>query len=137
MDSKSILFPSQASAWRSNWLKIWSFCNTPNCHLFECFFFFLFYFCSLYLSLSPQEKNPKTIPAKVMVTLPFAFRYYYKFIVNGQWKHSTASPSERDESGNVNNIIVIGETASVRPSVQHQQKVCSQSIFAFLHFDPI
>ncbi|XP_027349971.1 phosphoglucan phosphatase LSF1, chloroplastic [Abrus precatorius] len=49
-------------------------------------------------------------------------KYYYKFIVNGQWKHSTASPAERDERGNVNNIIVIGETASVLPSVQHQQK---------------
>lgn len=65
------------------------------------------------------------------VTSPFAFRYYYKFIVNGQWKHSTSSPAERDDSGNVNNIIMIGETASVRPSVQHQQKVCSLSTFAF------
>lgn len=68
------------------------------------------------------------------VTSPFAFRYYYKFIVNGQWKHSTSSPAERDESGNVNNIIMIGETASVRPSVQHQQKVCPLSVFAFWYF---
>ena len=59
----------------------------------------------------------------------FAIRYYYKFIVNGQWKHSTASPAERDDRGNVNNIIVIGETASVRPSVQHQQKVRSYQFF--------
>ncbi|CAI8612317.1 unnamed protein product [Vicia faba] len=58
---------------------------------------------------------------EVEVKLPQG-KYYYKFIVNGQWKHSTSSPSERDESGNVNNIIVIGETACVRPSVQHQQK---------------
>ncbi|KAH1205194.1 Phosphoglucan phosphatase LSF1, chloroplastic [Glycine soja] len=58
---------------------------------------------------------------EVEVKLPQG-KYYYKFIVNGQWKHSTASPAERDDKGNVNNIIVIGETASVRPSVQHQQK---------------
>ncbi|KAM1239269.1 hypothetical protein ACFX2J_044734 [Malus domestica] len=48
--------------------------------------------------------------------------YYYKFIVNGNWRHSTLSPSERDGSGNVNNIIIIGDTASVRPSVQQPQK---------------
>ncbi|XP_059451551.1 phosphoglucan phosphatase LSF1, chloroplastic isoform X4 [Corylus avellana] len=48
-------------------------------------------------------------------------KYYYKYIINGQWRHSTASPSERDERGNVNNVIVIGDTASIRPSV-HQQK---------------
>ena len=56
------------------------------------------------------------------------FRYYYKYIVNGQWCHSTASPAERDESGNVNNVIVIGDTASVRPIVQQQKKV---SVFLF------
>ncbi|XP_068336942.1 phosphoglucan phosphatase LSF1, chloroplastic-like [Pyrus communis] len=49
-------------------------------------------------------------------------KYYYKFIVNGNWRHSTLSPSERDGSGNVNNIIIIGDTASARPSVQHPQK---------------
>lgn len=49
-------------------------------------------------------------------------KYYYKFIVNGQWRHSTSSPAERDNSGNVNNVIIIGDTASVRPSVQQQQK---------------
>lgn len=49
-------------------------------------------------------------------------KYYYKFIVNGQWKHSNSSPAERDDRGNVNNVIVIGDTASVRPSVKHQQK---------------
>ncbi|MED6120828.1 Phosphoglucan phosphatase lsf1, chloroplastic [Stylosanthes scabra] len=58
---------------------------------------------------------------EVEVKLPQG-KYYYKFIVNGQWKHSTASPAERDDRGNVNNIIAIGETASIRPSVQHQQK---------------
>ncbi|KAM1543263.1 hypothetical protein ACFX15_012447 [Malus domestica] len=40
-------------------------------------------------------------------------RYYYKFIVNGDWQLSTSSPSERDGSGNVNNIIIVGDTASV------------------------
>ncbi|KAK4272102.1 hypothetical protein QN277_020701 [Acacia crassicarpa] len=49
-------------------------------------------------------------------------KYYYKFIVDGNWRHSTASPAERDDSGNVNNVIVIGDTASVMPSVQHQPK---------------
>ncbi|XP_062151376.1 phosphoglucan phosphatase LSF1, chloroplastic isoform X2 [Alnus glutinosa] len=48
-------------------------------------------------------------------------KYYYKYIINGQWKHSTASPAERDERGNLNNVIVIGDTASIRPTV-HQQK---------------
>ncbi|KAF7801510.1 phosphoglucan phosphatase LSF1, chloroplastic [Senna tora] len=58
---------------------------------------------------------------EVEVKLPQG-KYYYKFIVNGQWRHSTSSPSERDERGNVNNVIVIGDTANVRPSIQHQQK---------------
>ncbi|KAH9604324.1 hypothetical protein KSS87_011724 [Heliosperma pusillum] len=49
-------------------------------------------------------------------------KYYYKYIVNGQWKHSTASPTERDDRGNVNNIIEIGDVASVRPSVRQQKK---------------
>ncbi|KAE9449128.1 hypothetical protein C3L33_18966, partial [Rhododendron williamsianum] len=49
-------------------------------------------------------------------------KYYYKFITNGQWRHSTASPTERDDSGNVNNLIVVGNTASVRPSIQQQKK---------------
>uniref|UniRef100_A0A9I9CXR6 Phosphoglucan phosphatase LSF1, chloroplastic n=2 Tax=Cucumis melo TaxID=3656 RepID=A0A9I9CXR6_CUCME len=49
-------------------------------------------------------------------------KYYYKYITNGQWRHSTSSPAERDERGNVNNVIVIGDTASVRPSVQPQKK---------------
>ncbi|KAK4603672.1 hypothetical protein RGQ29_012260 [Quercus rubra] len=49
-------------------------------------------------------------------------KYYYKFIINGQWRHSTSSPAERDGSGNLNNVIVIGDIASVRPSVQQQKK---------------
>lgn len=49
-------------------------------------------------------------------------KYYYKYITNGQWRHSTSSPAERDDRGNVNNVIVIGDTASVRPSVQPQKK---------------
>jgi len=50
-------------------------------------------------------------------------KYYYKYIVNGQWKHSNTSPTERDERGNTNNIIIIGDTANVRPSLQHPKKV--------------
>ncbi|PSS30383.1 Phosphoglucan phosphatase [Actinidia chinensis var. chinensis] len=49
-------------------------------------------------------------------------KYYYKFIISGQWRHSTSSPTERDERGNVNNLIVVGDIASVRPSVQQQKK---------------
>ncbi|KAH7845876.1 hypothetical protein Vadar_006923 [Vaccinium darrowii] len=49
-------------------------------------------------------------------------KYYYKFISNGQWRHSTASPTERDERGNVNNLIEVGDIASVRPSIQQQKK---------------
>ncbi|CAI9780629.1 unnamed protein product [Fraxinus pennsylvanica] len=49
-------------------------------------------------------------------------KYYYKYITNGQWRHSTASPTERDQSGNMNNVIVVGDTASVRPLVQDQKK---------------
>ncbi|CAH9088107.1 unnamed protein product [Cuscuta epithymum] len=49
-------------------------------------------------------------------------KYYYKYIINGQWRHSTSSPTERDESGNVNNVIVVGDIASVRPSMQQQMK---------------
>lgn len=49
-------------------------------------------------------------------------KYYYKFITNGQWRHSTASPTERDDKGNVNNLIVVGDTASVKPSIQQQKK---------------
>ncbi|KAL3624246.1 Phosphoglucan phosphatase lsf1, chloroplastic [Castilleja foliolosa] len=48
--------------------------------------------------------------------------YYYKFITNGDWRHSTSSPTERDDSGNVNNVIVVGDTASVKPIVQPQKK---------------
>uniref|UniRef100_A0A7N0U9C3 Phosphoglucan phosphatase LSF1, chloroplastic n=1 Tax=Kalanchoe fedtschenkoi TaxID=63787 RepID=A0A7N0U9C3_KALFE len=49
-------------------------------------------------------------------------KYYYKFITNGQWRHSTSSPTERDDRGNVNNVIVIGDTASVRPSINQPKK---------------
>ncbi|KAI4350692.1 hypothetical protein L6164_005122 [Bauhinia variegata] len=58
---------------------------------------------------------------EVEVKLPQG-KYYYKFIVNEQWRHSPNSPVERDERGNVNNVIVIGDTASVRPLVLPQEK---------------
>ncbi|KAJ9135319.1 hypothetical protein P3X46_032520 [Hevea brasiliensis] len=58
---------------------------------------------------------------EVEVRLPQG-KYYYKYIINGQWRHSTASPTERDERGNINNVIVVSDTASVRPSIQQQKK---------------
>ncbi|KAM7509130.1 hypothetical protein LguiA_019583 [Lonicera macranthoides] len=58
---------------------------------------------------------------EVEVRLPQGM-YYYKFIIGGQWRHSTSSPTERDESGNLNNVIVVGDIASVRPTVQQQKK---------------
>ncbi|XP_057983945.1 phosphoglucan phosphatase LSF1, chloroplastic isoform X2 [Malania oleifera] len=57
---------------------------------------------------------------EVEVRLPQG-KYYYKFIANGQWRHSTASPTERDERGNINNVIFVGDTASVRPSTEQQK----------------
>ncbi|XP_071738987.1 phosphoglucan phosphatase LSF1, chloroplastic [Rutidosis leptorrhynchoides] len=49
-------------------------------------------------------------------------KYYYKFIVNGDWRHSPSSPTERDDRGNVNNILEVGDTASVRPSIKQPKK---------------
>ncbi|KAH6791063.1 hypothetical protein C2S51_006069 [Perilla frutescens var. frutescens] len=58
---------------------------------------------------------------EVEIRLPQG-KYYYKFITNGNWRHSTASPTERDERGNMNNVIVVGDTASVKPTIQPQKK---------------
>ncbi|KAL9261296.1 Phosphoglucan phosphatase LSF1, chloroplastic-like protein [Drosera capensis] len=55
-------------------------------------------------------------------------KYYYKYIVNGQWRHSTASPTERDERGNVNNVIAAGDTASIRPSDVNIVKVIERPL---------
>lgn len=33
--------------------------------------------------------------------------FQYKFIVDGNWKHSPALPTERDQHGNLNNIVVV------------------------------
>ncbi|MCD7473596.1 Phosphoglucan phosphatase lsf1, chloroplastic [Datura stramonium] len=49
-------------------------------------------------------------------------KYLYKYIISGNWRHSTTSPTERDERGNLNNVIVVGDVASVRPSIQQQKK---------------
>ncbi|CAN1182796.1 Phosphoglucan phosphatase LSF1, chloroplastic [Linum perenne] len=49
-------------------------------------------------------------------------KYYYKYIINGDWRHSTYSPTERDESGNLNNVLVLGEPASIRHTVKQNQK---------------
>ncbi|XP_074585789.1 phosphoglucan phosphatase LSF1, chloroplastic [Curcuma longa] len=48
-------------------------------------------------------------------------KYHYKFIVNGQWRHSTALPVESDERGNVNNVIRVGDVARIRPAPSHLQ----------------
>ncbi|CAN8290258.1 unnamed protein product [Cochlearia groenlandica] len=49
-------------------------------------------------------------------------KYYYKYIINGDWRHSNNSPTERDDRGNTNNIIVVGDVASVRPTIQQPRK---------------
>ena len=67
----------------------------------------------------------------VECNMSIVFRYYYKFIINGQWRHSTASPIERDEREKVNNVIMIGDIASVKPFVQQQKKV---SVLCFGYF---
>ncbi|MQM13787.1 hypothetical protein Taro_046716 [Colocasia esculenta] len=35
-------------------------------------------------------------------------KYSYKFIVGGQWRHSTSLSTESDQSGNINNVIQVG-----------------------------
>lgn len=64
----------------------------------------------------------------------YHLRYYYKFIIGGQWRHSTASPTERDERGNLNNIIVVGDTASVRPTARQEKKVYLLYVNSFLYY---
>ncbi|KAF0898887.1 hypothetical protein E2562_012600 [Oryza meyeriana var. granulata] len=48
-------------------------------------------------------------------------KYYYKFIVGGQWRHSTSLPTETDEHGNVNNVIRVGDIARIRPAPSQLQ----------------
>uniref|UniRef100_A0A0E0LUG8 Uncharacterized protein n=1 Tax=Oryza punctata TaxID=4537 RepID=A0A0E0LUG8_ORYPU len=48
-------------------------------------------------------------------------KYYYKFIVGGQWRHSTSLPTETDERGNVNNVIRVGDIARIRPAPSQLQ----------------
>lgn len=40
----------------------------------------------------------------VMKVLPSGV-YHYRFIVDGQWRHATDLPSERDDTGNVFNVL--------------------------------
>ncbi|KFK37617.1 hypothetical protein AALP_AA3G006400 [Arabis alpina] len=49
-------------------------------------------------------------------------KYYYKYIINGDWRHSSISPTERDDRGNTNNIIVVGDVANIRPTIQEPRK---------------
>lgn len=46
-------------------------------------------------------------------------KFYYKFIIGGQWRHSTSLPTEHDERGNINNVIRVGDIAQIRPSPAH------------------
>lgn len=39
-------------------------------------------------------------------------RYMYKFIVGGHWRHSHNLPIDKDQWGNTNNVIQIGDVAS-------------------------
>ncbi|KAM0904555.1 hypothetical protein ACQ4PT_017085 [Festuca glaucescens] len=48
-------------------------------------------------------------------------KYYYKFIVGGNWRHSTSLPSETDEHGNVNNVIRVGDIARILPAPSQLQ----------------
>ncbi|VAH23714.1 unnamed protein product [Triticum turgidum subsp. durum] len=48
-------------------------------------------------------------------------KYYYKFIVGGNWRHSSSLPSETDEHGNVNNVIRVGDIARIRPAPSQLQ----------------
>ncbi|XP_037428803.1 phosphoglucan phosphatase LSF1, chloroplastic-like isoform X1 [Triticum dicoccoides] len=48
-------------------------------------------------------------------------KYYYKFIVGGNWRHSSSLPSEIDEHGNVNNVIRVGDIARIRPAPSQLQ----------------
>ncbi|XP_058088999.1 phosphoglucan phosphatase LSF1, chloroplastic isoform X2 [Magnolia sinica] len=48
-------------------------------------------------------------------------KYYYKFIIGGQWRHSTSLPTETDERGNVNNVIRVGDIARIRSWLPTQQ----------------
>ncbi|XP_020267923.1 phosphoglucan phosphatase LSF1, chloroplastic isoform X4 [Asparagus officinalis] len=43
-------------------------------------------------------------------------KYNYKFIVGGQWRHSSGLPTETDEHGNVNNVIRVGDVARIKPA---------------------
>ncbi|KAJ4973492.1 hypothetical protein NE237_006666 [Protea cynaroides] len=55
------------------------------------------------------------------VRLPHG-KYYYKFIINGNWRNSSDSPTASDERGNVNNVIVVGDIANVRPKFPQQTR---------------
>ncbi|XP_021299069.1 phosphoglucan phosphatase LSF1, chloroplastic [Herrania umbratica] len=68
-----------------------------------------------------KATNKDRAKHEVEIRLPQG-KYYYKYIINGHWRHSTSSPTERDERGNINNVIMIGDTASVRPIIQPQKK---------------
>lgn len=61
-------------------------------------------------------------------------RYSYKFIVGGQWRHSTSLPTESDQGGNINNVIRIGDTARIRFFGTAQQHIKVSIVPLAFHF---
>ncbi|MQM13484.1 hypothetical protein Taro_046410 [Colocasia esculenta] len=55
-------------------------------------------------------------------------KYSYKFIVGGQWRHSASLPTESDQSGNINNVIRVGDTARIRSFGPTQQYIKDPTI---------
>jgi len=49
----------------------------------------------------------------------------YKFIVDGEWLHDPSRPSQKDEKGNVNNVILVGEHGVIRPEEGEEQQGCT------------
>ncbi|KAH8920583.1 carbohydrate-binding module family 48 protein [Atractiella rhizophila] len=52
------------------------------------------------------------------VTLPHSTKVLYKYVVDGVWKPNDSQPTERDDSGNVNNVFEVPAQSLHIPSVQ-------------------
>ncbi|KAL6578761.1 hypothetical protein OROMI_008977 [Orobanche minor] len=53
-------------------------------------------------------------------------RYCYEYVINGNWRHSTSSPTVIDEHGNVNNVIVVGDVASDSAVVKVIERISTE-----------
>ncbi|GAA6019676.1 hypothetical protein JCM11491_004878 [Sporobolomyces phaffii] len=63
-------------------------------------------------SLPPLNKQPDgTFSGQIGV--PYGQKLVYKYVVDGQWMHSTDEQSETDSSGNVNNTFTVPEKPAV------------------------